>query len=53
MKNLNHSRSNPGIFISVDKKYLYAFTGFKKYHYNEDPLDFPIEKTIERIDLTI
>ena len=51
MPSMNHSRSNPGLFISHDKRYMFVFSGFKKYHYNDEAADCPIENTIEKLDL--
>lgn len=48
MPSLNNGRSNPGTFITENKRYLYAFNGFKEEAKN---VNDQISSTIERLDL--
>ena len=40
MPPLNIERGNPGTFISSDRRYLYAFQGFRNKSMNYAPFDF-------------
>lgn len=54
MPSLNMERGNPGTFISADRRYLYAFQGFKNTQMTGGPMGFKQSEaldTIERLDL--
>ena len=54
MPKLNLERGNPGTFISEDRRYLYAFQGFKNTQMTGGPMGFKQSEalnTIERLDL--
>lgn len=54
MPSLNLERGNPGTFISDDRRYLYAFQGFKNTNGQNGPFGFKQSealRSIERLDL--
>lgn len=54
MPSLNCERGNPGTFISADRRYLYAFQGFRNKSMSDGPFGFKQSEalnTIERLDL--
>lgn len=54
MPQMNMERGNPGTYISADRRYLYAFQGFKNTQMTGGPMGFKQSEalnTIERLDL--
>lgn len=54
MPKLNTERGNPGTFITEDRRYLYAFQGFRNTQKAGGPAGFKQSEalgTVERLDL--